>query len=428
MTEMEKSMRLVIRIHAATVSAVSIVLGIVNMLIGNGKIGPICIVLAVVLFVSVFWLTNNLNVKLKGAIVTQATVIMIIILAGGTNSLYSMLTLLLANVAISSLYFSPKSLTWSWVLTEVLLVGAACFGTRFFGVGLTTVDLIKANVGLNIGCYVVYRLLKMCISLLQTSAQENERTQAIVDNVKSSTVALGETAAEMIQTSNAITASSEEQQVAIESVKSSIEMFSNTISKCVEAANETSTSASKNTEYLRSVCDTIAVLVTTMQELERTSETIHSIVSTIDDIAFQTNILALNAAIEAARAGAHGKGFAVVADEVRNLASKSAEAAKDTDRLLGESVTGVRKAAGQAKEIAEQINTVMASVTESETLAKQIDELTVEQRAAVEAISQNISNVSGISASNIKVAVDNANTSSKVQEEVDKITSILGES
>ena len=56
-------------------------------------------------------------------------------------------------------------------------------------------------------------------------------------------------------------------------------------------------------------------------------------ISVIDQIAFQTNILSLNAAVEAATAGRR-KGFAVVAQEVRNLASRSAEAAREIKNIV----------------------------------------------------------------------------------------------
>jgi methyl-accepting chemotaxis protein len=71
-----------------------------------------------------------------------------------------------------------------------------------------------------------------------------------------------------------------------------------------------------------------------MEEIYTKVSSINEAINIIDQIAFQTNILSLNAAVEAATAGEAGKGFAVVAQEVRNLASRSAEAAKEIKTIV----------------------------------------------------------------------------------------------
>ncbi len=126
---------------------------------------------------------------------------------------------------------------------------------------------------------------------------------------------------------------------------SSVEAVSEQLRRVSAMTSRNSSTAGDARDLMRLALDSSALGVSSMRRLSEAMELIKAsshetskIVKTIDEIAFQTNLLALNAAIEAARAGEAGKGFNVVAEEVRTLAMRSAEAAKQTGRMIQEAV------------------------------------------------------------------------------------------
>src|SRR5947209_19942322 len=129
-------------------------------------------------------------------------------------------------------------------------------------------------------------------------------------------------------------------------------------------------------------------MVTSMQEINASSDKISKIIRVIDEIAFQTNILALNAAVEAARAGEAGMGFAVVADEVRNLAQRCAQAARDTAGLIEESIA---KANGGRQRV-DEVAVAMRAITEE---AGKVRDLIDEVNRASQEQSRGIDQVNG---------------------------------
>jgi methyl-accepting chemotaxis protein-3 (ribose and galactose sensor receptor) len=120
----------------------------------------------------------------------------------------------------------------------------------------------------------------------------------------------------------------------------------------------------------------------------------------INSIAFQTNILALNAAVEAARAGEQGRGFAVVASEVRTLASRSANAAKEIESLINESVSLIDQGSGEVVAAGNTMNEIVEAVKRVTDIMLEIAAASDEQSRGIVQVSQAISEMDKVTQQN----------------------------
>jgi methyl-accepting chemotaxis protein len=151
-----------------------------------------------------------------------------------------------------------------------------------------------------------------------------------------------------------------------------------------------------------------------MEDITDKSQRISTIIKTIDDIAFQTNILALNAAVEAARAGAAGKGFAVVADEVRNLAGKSSTAALDTSNLITETISAVQTGDTITLQAAKYLKSTQESTEKAVQLIGEITAATDQQQKSLNEIKQGIDQISSVVQTNAATAEESAASSQEL--------------
>ena len=173
---------------------------------------------------------------------------------------------------------------------------------------------------------------------LQTALR---RMQVVVASVQASAGQIEVSSREIATGNNDLSVRTEQAASNLQQTAASMEQLNSTVRQSADSARQASQMAVANAAVAARGGQVVGEVVTTMEEINRSSQKINDIIGVIDGIAFQTNILALNAAVEAARAGEQGRGFAVVASEVRSLAQRSAEAAKEIKILIGNSVERV---------------------------------------------------------------------------------------
>ena len=210
--------------------------------------------------------------------------------------------------------------------------------------------------------------------------------------------------------SNEAAASLEETAAALEEITSNIRNNTENIAKMAKYSNEI-TKASSDGEKLANKT-TLA-----MDEINTQVNLVNDAISVIDQIAFQTNILSLNAAVEAATAGEAGKGFAVVAQEVRNLASRSAEAAKEIKSIVEEAT----KKANEGKEIANEMiqgyKSLNDSINSTINLISDVEMSSKEQLSGIEQINDAVNQLDQQTQQNAAISTqtnDIAITSDKI--------------
>ncbi|MDD3393086.1 MAG: methyl-accepting chemotaxis protein [Anaerotignum sp.] len=216
-----------------------------------------------------------------------------------------------------------------------------------------------------------------------------------------------------------------EQASSIEELSATMNDISTQIMQTAENATKAKTIAKEASDATATGQEQMKHMVDAMEDITRTSNEIGKIIKNIDDIAFQTNILALNAAVEAARAGNAGRGFAVVADEVRNLASKSAESAKNTSALIESALRAIEKGTHIVNETAKSLEDIVRGSEHSVEIIQYIADASNEQAQSINQVNLGVEQISAVIQTNSATAEEEAAASEELSAQAQLLKELL---
>ncbi|XTZ39980.1 methyl-accepting chemotaxis protein II [Salmonella enterica] len=243
-----------------------------------------------------------------------------------------------------------------------------------------------------------------------------------VTNVRQGSDAIYSGTSEIAAGNNDLSSRTEEQASALEETAASMEELTATVKQNAENARQASLLAQSASDTAERGGKVVDGVVKTMHEIAGSSQKIADIISVIDGIAFQTNILALNAAVEAARAGEQGRGFAVVAGEVRNLASRSAQAAKEIKALIEDSVSRVDTGSVLVESAGETMMDIVNAVTRVNDIMGEIASASDEQSRGIDQVALAVSEMDRVTQQNASLVQQSAAAAAALEEQASRLT------
>lgn len=249
----------------------------------------------------------------------------------------------------------------------------------------------------------------------------------MIASVKNAVNTISVSASEIATGNTDLSSRTEEQASALQQTVASMEQIKTTVEKNADNSRQASQLALTATSSAQHGESVMTSVVETMSSISESARKISDINDIINSIASQTNILSLNAAVEAARAGEQGRGFTVVASEVRNLASRSAQAAKEINELITHSVNKVHVGSEQVAQAGRSMTEIVTTITQVNDFMQQIALASNEQSMGINQIAMAVSEMDTVTQQNAALVEESAVITANMDDEAHQLAQLVSQ-
>ena len=250
--------------------------------------------------------------------------------------------------------------------------------------------------------------------LLVSMRRIKNKLSDVLSQIHTSSAQIAAGSSQVSDGAQALAQGATEQASSVQELAATVHDISQNVDETADVSRQSRSRAEEAGGQVMQSNEMMLQMTTAMAEITEFSKKIGNIITTIEDIAFQTNILALNAAVEAARAGDAGRGFSVVAEEVRRLATKTAGASKLTAELVEKNSDAVSDGMDAVNLTAQTLKTSVEGARQVSHKMDKISETSVQQADAITQIRKSVELISEIVQGNSATSEESAAASEEL--------------
>ena len=263
--------------------------------------------------------------------------------------------------------------------------------------------------------------------LLVQQKADMENTVSIVEKIKNVCGELGTVSQQTLSSADDIFRGTEQQKQSVGDLEQVMETLVVELKSSADASVEVTKTTKEAVATIFNTQKQMDILQEAIANISSLSREIEKIIVEIADIASQTNLLALNASIEAARAGESGQGFAVVATEVGNLATRSSQAARETNEMITNSINAINEGLKLTKDTAAAFGSVVQEIERANTGVEEIAKMVRKNVAVVGQAVAELEEITSVVNANAEISESSKQISANMADITERLLNIVGQ-